>query len=475
MNVYPENRLTDLEEAHLEQIIHEQEIPELSEERMSRMKQRVFEQAVTKKPKRKKRVGLLIAVAVFACVVFMGAVNINRIQQFWQEVTFDFDKVAASLTDTATDQGYKMKIKDTVAIQDGAYMILEFKDISGKNRLTENGYVTAWDIVGKDDGNRDVVGQGMTLESFDKETGTAAFSLFIGDREPGERVIFSIFGITPDAEDVNADLNDIDLAKLLKENPGKFVKFNQDSRGGGITPEAAKAGIDIDTIKNHLKPDQMKVPLSGKARGYISNIAYRNGCLYVQYCPQWKTSNDHAFLNLKNKQTGKVVEYYYNYGIGDQYLENEDTNLFKYEDYVFQIPEKELGDYILNLEASYPTQEDLGKWSITTTIPEVIAKEAKNPETEIPIGDTTVKVEKLRIASMDCYFQFSRPVAEEDLAVNLVYEDGSVVSISDRVSAYQTEEPAKPDKEYYVGEGGSIENVERIAAVEINGVQIPVQ
>lgn len=194
---------------------------------------------------------------------------------------------------------------------------------------------------------------------YEKPTKTATFLISItqwGNKKiAGDKITFSVrefisgkqtYSEIPIAE----DLTGIDVMPTT----------TQVSVSGGSGPKLKEYFPDLQRKARVLVPtDPMDFPVKGIN---FTGIGYIEGMLHIQTSVENYSINDnHGYFFLRDK-TGKNFLYDYNVAFSED-IDND--NKIHYEEYVFNIPKSEIGQYSLYGTFVTSEQHTEGSWQVT--------------------------------------------------------------------------------------------------------------
>jgi hypothetical protein len=446
---------------------------------------------------RKKRsfrplVAAIIAAAVLSATGVVFA-NFDRIQQLYNEYfggDTGISKYAQEYGHSCMDQGIRMELITALSDGDTTYFFVELKDETG-NRLSDSLSVAAWDFDFRQGNSGDALAASTSssLVNYDPATGiaTLAFEFEAIGGHLGNDAVITLSAFFTDRVKVDITADTLDLDKMLRENDGVLVpREDTGSLCAGSSQKFIEDGINLYTV-DVLQQDALHIDIPGYEKGYISNIGYRDGRLHIQINPDNVIGDEGVLVNLKHKQTGKIIESYYSIGIGEWASEYGGITHIQsdYIETVFEINREDLKNYSLYIEGWYYNNIIEGNWQIGFQIPESMPVIIKS-DIGISVNGQERMISTLEVSPLSVKMHFSGiEIDERNLEIFLIYKDGTrktfVNHDYDAVISppvYLPESFLPEDLNlvemlaYPVYFQGPILDFENLAALEINGTRI---
>lgn len=317
-------------------------------------------EAIPAEKKRKnvsvKKITVVLAAAlivIISAVPVLAANDVEPAYDLLYSVSPEFAQKLKPVKKSCVSNGIQIEVDSAKIYGDRAEILIAVKDIE-QHRLDETiDLFDSYNIRGL----KDSMGT-CRLESFDKETETAVFMIFIqqmnGKKIDIDKVTFSVSEMLSNKKDFNGIIDSFDLSKTGK-NPqtvsGKKLNFR-----GGIFDKKSDLVL--------LKPRQKN--LCTLADGaYISAAGYFDGQLHIQaYYENICETDNHGFIYIQ-KENGEKIDCIINNTFWD------DERKGSYEEYVFDIPLDELCSCRLYGEITTCDTLIKGEWEITFSVNDV--------------------------------------------------------------------------------------------------------
>jgi len=250
------------------------------------------------------------------------------------------------------DQGIQLEVDSAYIHNNIAEAILCIKDLTG-DRIDETvDLFDSYDIRNIKDCSAT-----CNLLHYNETTGVASFAVRMeqtdGSSLSGSKVTVSMSKLLCKKEKFNGILEEISLSSVTGT---PVLTDNVTIRGGGGAPCPENAQF--------LQP--AAVPLSTPLTGiFVTGLGYENGKLHVQICYEDIGNTDnHGWIWMQDNN-GELKECFYSVSFWDESLTDS------YEEYIFEIPYEELGNYKIYAEFVNSNLLIEGDWEITFPMEQV--------------------------------------------------------------------------------------------------------
>ena len=316
----------------------------------------------------KKVIALAAALAVLlACAVPVAASPVSRpAYELVYAVSPALAQRLKPVRRSDVKEGVQMEVISAQICGARAEILVAFRDLEG-DRIDEttdlfDSYMirSPYDAMGT-----------CRFESYDEATGTAAYTVLLenmGDKPyKGNKITFSVYELLTGKKNVNGltlplDLSGVSRAPALTEGANY--------RGGSYanTPDVEErlSPGAIRQLGSVLAADPADERMLAEGV-YLTAAGYTDGYLRVQlrFTDILRTDN-HGFLWLEDAQGGKMQELYSESFWAQGHLNNGAGNNDSFEEYVFEIPEDRLGDFVVKGDFTTANGGPLvGNWEIT--------------------------------------------------------------------------------------------------------------
>ena len=285
------------------------------------------------------------------------------------------------ITETATDQGISVTIESVSASEYAAKVILRIEDEEGKGRVSDQMEFGHWTIQV---GTNNFSGE-MKCVDYDGAN-VAHYSFMVGEDLRGKRVQVSYYSLGTGQVSIYAIQSYFNFKDLLDTEPkgegeGEFTQFAWDLNGycaeerkGYMwkTPETTSAP-EIDEAQKKmgqvLVPNALHVDIPDAQGVYLSNLAYKDGRLYVQTAmPIGEDGSVMLSFLACSRETG---DYFSNAADAFAYIYPlSDGNRLQIEEESFDVSPDELGDFDILVTMSGTRSLVTGNWRVGYTVPE---------------------------------------------------------------------------------------------------------
>ena len=303
-------------------------------------------------PFRKLAVAAAIALVCFGSVPALAAADVEPAYHLLYSISPSLSQKFKPLNLSCIDQGIQVEVDSAYIHGNTAEAIICIKDLAG-DRIDET--VDLFDSYNIRN-IKDSSGTCDLLE-YNKDTGVAAFAVRMeqmdGSSLSGSKVTVSLSKLLCKKGAFNGVLEDISLSSAT-DSP--ILTDNVKIRGGGGAPRPD------NTVFLQPASTPLSTPLSGIS---VTGLGYENGKLHVQICyGDIGTTDNHGWIWLQDKN-GKKMDCSYDVSFWDSSLTDS------YDEYVFELPYEELGNYKIYAEFTNSGLLIEGDWEITFPMEQV--------------------------------------------------------------------------------------------------------
>ncbi len=303
-------------------------------------------------PIRKLAVAAAVALVCFGSVPALAAADVEPAYHLLYSISPALAQKLKPVNLSCVDQGIQMEVDSAYIHGNTAEAIICIKDLSG-NRIDET--VDLFDSYNI----RNIKDSSGTCDLLDynEATGVATFAVLMeqtdGSALAGSKVTVSLSKLLCKKEQYNGVLEDISLSSVT-DRP--ILTDNVKIRGGGGAPYP----------DNSMFLQPAAAPLSTPLPGIsLTGLGYENGKLHVQICYEDIGNTDnHGWIWLQNKN-GELKDCSYSVSFWDSSLNDS------YEEYIFELPYKELENYKIYAELTNSSLLIEGDWEITFPMEQV--------------------------------------------------------------------------------------------------------
>jgi len=321
----------------------------------------VLESAYSNENKNSKKIILFRKpiIAIISLCICMSlampvlAVTVEPIYQLMYLVSPSIAQFFMPIQKSDEDNGIKMEVVSAFIHNNTAEIYITMKD------LTENRIDSTTDLFDSYSINRSFDSAASCQSvGYDESTKTATFLITINEygnkKIEGSKITFSVKEFLSH-KNFYKDIDiPIDLSSIITANNTQKVSSN----GGGGSDFTKYLSEENPTALVPLKA-MNEFPVDGIE---LTGIGYIDGMLHVQTAVCDNLSNDnHGFIYLKNSN-GDTINCNYNFDFTNHY---EQTNRIDYCEYVFDIPQEEIGQYSLYGDFVTSSMLTEGNWRVT--------------------------------------------------------------------------------------------------------------
>ncbi len=321
-------------------------------------------------------------VTIVALILLAGMLAFplrGQIVAFWNIVASGGSASKPAATGTASDQGIGVSIESTEVNGSTSTILVRFKDEQGQDRISDEIDFGHYSVqVGTNHPYSTI-----SLRDYDAESGEATYAISVGGDLSGKRALVDFFSISSGQYNFYVDSIEIDIASVLRDNDaaGEFGPLEGDLNGFGAkdangfawkTALTTDSYIGDDTHRPQgdvLAPNAIHVALPGVEEAYLSNIAYKDGVLYLQAAtPVGDFGECMLSISATSRETGNSFP---RNGDSFAYLYTDEggTRLQVYETQCAVSPD-ELADCLLSVNGFGNRGTTKGSWRVACSFPE---------------------------------------------------------------------------------------------------------
>ena len=303
-------------------------------------------------PFRKLAVAAAIVLVCFGSVPALAAADVEPAYDLLYSISPVLAQKLKPVNLSCVDQGIQMEVDSAYIHGDTAEAILCIQDFIG-DRIDETvDLFDSYNIRNMKDSSAT-----CNLRDYNKDTGIATFAVLMeqmdGSSLAGSKVTVSLSKLLCKKGQFNGVLEEISLSSVT-DTP--LLTDNVKIRGGGGAPRP------VDAVFLHPASVPVSTPLSGIS---VSGLGYENGKLHVQICYEDIGNTDnHGWIRLQD-ENGEALECSYDVSFWDSSLTDS------YDEFVFELPYEELGNYQIYAEFTNSGLLIEGDWEITFPMEQV--------------------------------------------------------------------------------------------------------
>lgn len=303
-------------------------------------------------PFRKLAVAAAIVLVCFGSVPALAAADVEPAYDLLYSISPVLAQKLKPVNLSCVDQGIQMEVDSAYIHGDTAEAILCIQDLTG-DRIDETvDLFDSYNIRNMKDSSAT-----CNLLDYNKDTGIATFAVLMeqmdGSSLAGSKVTVSLSKLLCKKGQFNGVLEEISLSSVT-DTP--LLTDNVKIRGGGGAPRP------VDAVFLHPASVPVSTPLSGIS---VSGLGYENGKLHVQICYEDIGNTDnHGWIRLQD-ENGEALECSYDVSFWDSSLTDS------YDEFVFELPYEELGNYQIYAEFTNSGLLIEGDWEITFPMEQV--------------------------------------------------------------------------------------------------------
>jgi hypothetical protein len=301
---------------------------------------------------------------MFTVLVLTGtpvlAANVPAVYELLYFVSPTVAQFFIPIQKSCEDNGIKMEVVSAYIHDNIAQIYITMQDLIGKRIDETTDLYDSYSINRPFDSSAT-----CQLARYDETTKTATFLISItewGNKKiVGDKITFSVREFISDKHTYNEIPIAVDLIGISNARATKQV-----SPGGGGGRKYEEYFSDYDSKATVLAPSSpMKFPVEGID---FTGIGYVDGMLHIQTSVVNNlTKDNHGYFFLIDKN-GNKTQCIYNVGFSEALDSN---NRVHYEEYVFDIPRSEIGQY--SLYGTFVTSGlfTKGNWKVTFPLEEI--------------------------------------------------------------------------------------------------------
>lgn len=464
MKKYDKDPLEELTAEQLKELLHYSH-NEMPVDSMSRIKEKVsneikketaFDKSKISWFKRKK-VGVILG-AVAALTLMVGYTQRDELKMaYYQLFGTESEKLlsqADKLSETVTDQGFRLTATSSFEDGDSTYVFTELTDLEG-DRLSEDTLIDRWEML--NGGNTRVVG-------YDEATKTATLLTSAIRWDDNKDYGFQLNRIIGSRSEFKEKV-DLNLKDTIQESPQWIDISQQHASGGGYHEESLKKlGLTFDELgKNVLKPGVFNKELSEEYDVQLVNAGFKDGLLHLLIKEKNDMSRGALFTHLVNEKTGEQIDEIASIQV-DEGTHSNVTGQPDYTDIVYDVSPEELENYSLHLEGWKNKDVVEGNWAIKLKKPKTLEKRRLS---DVTLQDTGLELSDITLSGLSLQFTYSKQATEDGpIVMSLLLKDGTEKEIFNEDSIEEAF-PLESDSSYQIT--FPYRDVDAITSVLING------
>ena len=304
---------------------------------------------------------VLLAVLAFTATPILAA-RIPLVYELMSHVSPEIAQYFMPVKKSAMDNGIKMEVVSAYIHGNKAEIYITLQDLTG-NRVDETtDLYDSYSIRRPFDSSATCV-----LLGYEEETKTATFLITIeewGNHSiTGDKITFSVREFISDKHYYREIPVDINLADIPLSPSVKEVRI-----GGGGGPEFSTYFSREDWTAVVLEPSS---PLPLEVDGIsFTGAGYVDGKLHLQTAvTDLSAPDNHGYFYLTDR-SGNKVQNIYSVSFGEE----SENGIIHYNEFVFDIPQEQIGDYALFGNFTTSGSYTKGSWQVTFPL-----EEAPNP------------------------------------------------------------------------------------------------
>ena len=303
----------------------------------------------------------------------------GQIVAFWDMATSGKSASKPAATDTASDQGIGVAVESAEVSGNTSTIVVRFKDEEGKGRISDKVDFGHYSVqVGTNHPYSTI-----SLRDYDAASGEAAYAIAVEGVLSGKRALVDFYSISSGQYNFYVNPIEIDITSALRDNAaaGTFGPLAGDLNGFGAKDANGFAWRTVLTTDSYigddahrpqgdvLAPDAIHVALPGVEEAYLSNIAYKDGILYLQAAtPVGDSGECMLSISASSRTTGNSFP-----RSGDSfaylYTDADGARLQIYETQCAVSPD-ELADCVLSVSGFGNRGTVTGSWRVACSFPE---------------------------------------------------------------------------------------------------------
>lgn len=443
MKEYEKEPFDELTDEQLDELLAltEHSMTEESQESIkNRVHQIIQKEELTQQPielkKKKSKWKYILGIAAGFCLL-VGFTNRDVIMSMYQKA---FGKDAAELSfnadeldESVEDNGLKLTAKSSFKDGNTTYVLMTLQDLTG-DRLDKETDIYEWEMLGG--GNTKVI-------DYDASTKTATLLTSAVNWDNHENKGFKLTTFRSQPYDFETSTV-IDWKKAIQDNPTWVKHPLEGGMGGGYKEEELeKLNITFeDLYKTHLEPNLLHLPLNEEDTVVVENIAYKDGLLHILAKGPNDLYHDNFNLELVSKKNHKEKGFVAAFQAVEE-THNNETGRSDYYETVFNIPESEIENYDLKMEAGGYKEVVKGNWAIKLKEPSELEKKSLG---EFQL-DNNITLSNLVLSGLSFKFDYNPKEVKEELPldIRIVQTDGTEHDVSNGLVELHSSSETKDD------------------------------
>lgn len=406
-------------------------------------------------PFKKKKAAIIVTAA--ASVILLSAfsqrdnIKIAYMKSFGtdsQKLLLKSDK----LNEEVVDKGLRLKAKTSFKDENRTYFVSELTDLE-EDRLAKDTRIQRWEMLSG--GNTQVV-------DYNPKTKTATLvTRAITMEDTAKPLGFKLNSFISHEEKFD-EIYEGDFKKLMPKE-AKWID-NTNSGGGANDVELDKLGLDWDELnKRVLKPGVINEVLSTEQDITLENMTLEDGLLHMLIKRPNDVNHDGFYPIVKSKQDGKTLGYVASFQV-DEGTHNNESGRTDYEHFIFNIGNKDLKDYSLELTGSTMKDYVKGNWAIKLAEPTyLVSKELE----DVSLKNEGIELKNISLSPLGLSFDYTLDKRlDKTIKADIELKNGSHKEVS-----FEPSDMTKKS-DHFMSELTYFE-LEDVASVTIGGIEVP--
>jgi len=470
-----ENKKFELSDLQVDNLL--QYAPAFNEEQSENIKHKFYSKTSDKHKRRSMRktvfaVILAAALLSISVLAYAGVFDLSRIYNMVFGKNGEYLSQYGSVMDGGNESdGIKLNLIS--AIKDDTKLIIFFSltDLSDSNRLGDSMEIREWHIDQGTGGNCSIV-------DYNKDTQTATFMITSMGASTNKTATMSIKSFL-EALTFKKDLvqKEIDINTILSDHIAKTIPYSKvkgDWFSGGFAPNSKYSNHD-DSLNNlnMLLQDELSIQLTGIDWAEISNMGFTDNEFHIQTKRKTDSFSNIMSMNLLTENGDVAFGSETDIGYGD-HEGMKLSGLSLYDEFIFQNIHSisQLEGLMLSMDVAEYGAYHSGDWIATFKVPEPMTKLDISVNRNLILSGHNVFIDKMNISPLGISIKYnSQGIKTEgntkDTAF-VTYKDGTVINLQ-FISNNSTGD------EQTLGFSYPILEIEQIASVNINGIEISIE
>lgn len=303
----------------------------------------------------------LAIISIFLCLTLgvpVLASHFSPIHELMYWVSPSFAQFFMPVEMSDIDNDIELEVVSVYLQEHTAEIYLTLEDLSGNSRIDETTDLNNSYSIHKSFTSV----AGCQLLGYDEATQKATFlisiSEYIMEDITSDKITFSINEFFSNKDSYEDHLIPITLASLPTDNKYQSIRANG---GSGID---ANKYVDFEKDLSALIPTtyDISLPLDNV---FLTGVGYIDGKLHIQSSVKSSSNNySKKVFHLKDID-GNRVDSIYTFSFTHQNNNDED---YDYNNYVFDIPQEDIGKFTLHGDFESPGIKTKGNWKVTFPI-----------------------------------------------------------------------------------------------------------